>query len=90
MIKIIDIGIPNNDNYIKNWTYSYFARFIVSFALKCQYYASIASQGIGTKIRTALFEHINKLSIVKSIILRSTLITRLTNDITLIQMALQC
>lgn len=47
---------------------------------------SIASQGIGTKIRTALFEHINKLSHSEiDNIGTSTLITRLTNDITLIQ-----
>ena len=65
MIKIIDIGIPNNDiNYILKIGLTLILLGLVglSFALVCQYYASIASQGIGTKIRTALFEHINKLS----------------------------
>ncbi|NLL30036.1 MAG: ABC transporter ATP-binding protein [Clostridiales bacterium] len=89
MIKIIDIGIPNNDiNYILKIGLTLILLGLVglSFALVCQYYASIASQGIGTKIRTALFEHINKLSHSEiDNIGTSTLITRLTNDITLIQ-----
>lgn len=89
MIKIIDIGIPNNDiNYILKIGLTLILLGLVglSFALVCQYYASIASQGIGTKIRTALFDHINKLSHSEiDNIGTSTLITRLTNDITLIQ-----
>lgn len=89
MIKIIDIGIPNNDiNYILKIGLTLILLGLVglSFALVCQYYASIASQGIGTKIRTALFKHINKLSHSEiDNIGTSTLITRLTNDITLIQ-----
>lgn len=89
MIKIIDIGIPNNDiNYIIRIGFILILLGLVglTFALICQYYASIASQGIGANIRTALFEHINKLSHKEiDTIGTSTLITRLTNDITLIQ-----
>lgn len=89
MIKIIDIGIPNNDiNYIIRIGFILILLGLVglTFALICQYYASIASQGIGANIRTALFEHINKLSYKEiDTIGTSTLITRLTNDITLIQ-----
>lgn len=89
MIKIIDIGIPNNDiNYIIRIGFILILLGLVglTFALICQYYASIASQGIEANIRTALFEHINKLSYKEiDTIGTSTLITRLTNDITLIQ-----
>lgn len=58
------------------------------FALICQYLASIASQGFGTNVRNALFEHINTLSYAEiDKFGSSALVTRLTNDINQMQLA---
>lgn len=89
MAKIIDIGVANKDiNYI----YKMGSILIIlgavglAFALTCQYYASIASQGAGTSIRSKLYKHINKLSYTEiDKIGTPTLITRLVNDINQIQ-----
>ena len=51
-------------------------------ALVCQYFASKASQGFGTKVRRALFSHINSLSHAELDKLGTpSLITRITNDV---------
>ena len=58
----------------------------LSFALVCQYWASKASQGFGTKVRSALFAHINSLSHAELDKLGTpSLITRMTNDINQVQ-----
>ncbi len=89
MAKIIDIGVANKDI---NYVYKMGGLLILlgavglGFALVCQYYASIASQGAGTSIRSELYKHINKLSHSEiDKIGTPTLITRLINDINQIQ-----
>ena len=89
MAKIIDIGVANKD---VNYVYKMGIILIIlgavglAFALTCQYYASIASQGAGTSIRSKLYKHINKLSYTEiDKIGTPTLITRLVNDINQIQ-----
>lgn len=89
MAKIIDVGILNNDiSYIfkMGGVLILLGASGLGFALICQYFASKASQGIGTAIRSALFKHINTLSHTEiDTIGTPTLITRLTNDINQIQ-----
>lgn len=58
------------------------------FAMICQKSASVASQGFGTKLRNALYKHINTLSHKEIDKLgTSSLITRMTNDINQLQLA---
>ncbi|WP_195428234.1 ABC transporter ATP-binding protein [Clostridium sp. D46t1_190503_E9] len=89
MAKIIDVGVRNNDIvYILKMggVLILLGASGLGFALICQYYASIASQGVGTSIRSALFKHINSFSHAEiDKIGTPTLITRLTNDINQIQ-----
>lgn len=89
MAKIIDIGVRNsNISYIFKMGGILILLGVsgLGFALICQYYASVASQGVGTSIRSALFKHINKLSHTEiDKIGAPTLITRLTNDVNQIQ-----
>ncbi|MDU3350837.1 ABC transporter ATP-binding protein [Clostridium sp.] len=89
MAKIIDIGVRNSDiTYIFKMGGILILLGVsgLGFALICQYYASIASQGVGTSIRSALFKHINTLSHTEiDKIGTPTLITRLTNDVNQIQ-----
>ena len=89
MAKIIDIGVYNKDiNYVFKMGGILILLGIVGllFALVCQYYASIASQGAGTSIRSKLYKHINELSYSEiDKIGTPTLMTRLVNDINQIQ-----
>lgn len=89
MAKIIDVGVRNNDiSYILKMgsVLILLGASGLAFALICQYYASIASQGVGTSIRSALFKHINNFSHSEiDKIGTPTLITRLTNDVNQIQ-----
>ena len=89
MAKIIDVGIANNNiPYILKMGAILLILSITGliFALICQYYASIASQGAGTLIRTKLYNHINKFSYTEiDEIGTPTLITRLVTDINQIQ-----
>lgn len=89
MAKIIDVGVRNsNISYIFKMGGILILLGVsgLGFALICQYYASIASQGVGTSIRSALFKHINTLSHTEiDKIGTPTLITRLTNDVNQIQ-----
>ena len=58
-------------------------------AIICQYYASIASQGFGTELRNQLIKKINSFSHSELIHFGTdTLITRMTNDINQLQLAL--
>lgn len=58
-------------------------------ALFCQYFASKASQGAGTKIRRELFSHISTLSYAELDRLTTpSLITRMTNDVNQVQQSI--
>ncbi|MFQ7046845.1 MAG: ABC transporter ATP-binding protein [Collinsella sp.] len=60
----------------------------ISFTLVCQKMAALTSQGMGTDIRGALYEHINKLSYAELDRFGApSLITRITNDVNQVQLA---
>lgn len=89
MASIIDEGIrKNNPDYILRMGGVMVLLGVVGLlsALVCQYLASKASQGVGTKIRRELFAHINTLSHAELDRLGTpSLITRITNDTNQVQ-----
>lgn len=89
MASIIDDGVKNGDSaYVikMGGLMVLLAALGLSFALVCQYLASKASQGFGTKVRSSLFSHINTLSHAELDKLGTpSLITRMTNDINQVQ-----
>lgn len=92
MADIIDIGIKTNDkNYIlmKGLTLVGLAIAGYLFALVCQYYASVTSQGVGTKLREDMYHQINRYDHRNLDNLSApTLVTRLVNDVVQIQLAI--
>lgn len=83
--QIIDVGIKQND---KKTIFSMCAVMILLgiIGLVCavcaQFFAAKAAVGFATKLRSALFEHIQRLDYAKTDTLgTSTLITRMTGDI---------
>ena len=60
----------------------------ISFTLVCQKMAALTSQGMGTDIRGALYQHINKLSYAELDRFGTpSLVTRITNDVNQVQLA---
>ncbi len=92
MAGIIDNGIRGNDEgYV--WRMGFLLVLLAvlgwSSAMFTQYFASKASQGAGTKIRRALFEHIGILSHAELDKLGTpSLITRITNDTNQVQQSI--
>lgn len=91
MASIIDVGVMNKDtDYIfrMGGLMALLGAVGLCSALVCQKIASIVSQGFGTKLRSALFCHINTLSFQElDKIGTPSLITRMTNDINQLQAA---
>ncbi|MBQ7504487.1 MAG: ABC transporter ATP-binding protein [Ruminococcus sp.] len=89
MAEIINNGIlkQNTDYVLKMGAVLVLLGVVgLSSALVCQYMASYTSQGAGTKIRSALFEHIGTLSHKELDELGApALITRMTSDINAVQ-----
>ena len=89
MANIIDVGVKNGDTaYVFKMGLVMVGLAIAGLlsALVCQYLASKASQGVGTKIRRELFAHINTLSHAELDKLGTpSLITRITNDVNQVQ-----
>lgn len=89
MADIIDVGVKNGDGgYVLKMGGVMILLGVVGLmsALVCQYLASKASQGVGTKIRRELFAHINSLSHSELDRLGTpSLITRITNDVNQVQ-----
>lgn len=89
MASIIDVGVKNGDSgYVLQMGGALVLLGVVGLlsALVCQYLASKASQGVGTKIRRELFAHINSLSHAELDKLGTpSLITRITNDVNQVQ-----
>ncbi|MBP1563654.1 MAG: ABC transporter ATP-binding protein [Oscillospiraceae bacterium] len=91
MAQIIDVGIKNGDtDYI--WQNGIILIILavcgLSFALVCQYMASAASQGVGTRLRADLYSHINTLSFKELDRLgTAAFVTRITNDVNQVQTA---
>ncbi len=91
MAEMIDIGVARGDtDFIlrRGITLIILAVCGLSCALVCQYMASVASQGVGTRLRADLYAHINTLS-YKEIDALGTpaLVTRISNDVNQIQTA---
>lgn len=89
MAQIIDVGIANGDtSYIWRHGLILVGLAVVGLccALVCQYVASVASQGVGTRLRADLYRHINSLSHAELDKLgTSAPITRITNDVNNVQ-----
>ena len=92
MAKMIDQGIrAGNKGMVWEMVGWMVAMSIIGMicAIICQYYSSIASQGFGTELRNELMKKINQLSHQDlNQFGTDTLITRLTNDINQLQLAL--
>lgn len=91
MARIIDDGIVNGDKdfiWRNGIVLVILAVCGLTFALVCQYMASVASQGVGTRLRSDLYAHINSLSHKELDSLGSAaLVTRVTNDVNQVQTA---
>ena len=90
MIKIIDVGVGNGDvSYVLKMGGIMLFLGLAGFAasLICQRYAALASQGYGTRVRNAVFEHINTFSHAEVDRFGTpTLITRMTSDVNQLQL----
>ena len=91
MASLIDVGIMNGDKiYVFKMTGLMLLLGVIGLgcSLTCQFFASRASQGFGTVVRTKLFAHINTLSNAELDTLGTpSLITRLNNDVNQLQLA---
>ena len=91
MARIIDEGVSARDGGYVLWMGGLLvliAAVSLGCALICQYYASIASQGVGTSLRREMFRKVNDLSHAELDAIGShSLITRITNDVNQLQLA---
>lgn len=89
--QMIDKGIGAHDvNAVIHYGMVLAAMAVIgiSFTLVCQKMAALTSQGMGTDIRGALYQHINKLSYAELDRFGTpSLITRITNDVNQVQLA---
>lgn len=92
MAVLVDEGIQkNNWSTVLSMTFWMVVMSVVGLAcaMICQYFASFASQGFGTELRNQLMKKINQLSHQElNRFGTDTLITRTTNDINQMQLAL--
>lgn len=92
MARLVDQGIRANDTgEVWRMMAAMLALSVVGLicAVICQYFASVASQGFGTELRNQLMAKINQLSHRElNTFGTDTLITRTTNDINQLQLAL--
>lgn len=88
--QMIDKGIGAHDvNAVVHYGMLLGAMAVIgiSFTLVCQKMAALTSQGMGTDIRGALYQHINKLSYAELDRFGTpSLITRITNDVNQVQL----
>ncbi len=89
MKKIIDIGIKNGDvPYIVRMCLLMVALGIIGLtcSLTAQYFSAKAAVGFSTKLRHALFAHIQRLGYTEiDTVGTSTMITRMTSDVNQVQ-----
>lgn len=87
--QIIDVGIANNDRgYILSrfFILLLMAACGLAIAITAQYFAAKASVGFATELRQATYDHVQGLSYTELDTLGTdTLITRLTDDINVVQ-----
>lgn len=92
MARLVDNGIQADDTgYVLKMAGLMVLMSVIGLAcvMVCQYYSSIASQGFGTELRNQLMKKINTLSYAElNDFGTDTLITRTTNDINQLQLAL--
>ncbi|WP_086350052.1 ABC transporter ATP-binding protein [Candidatus Enterococcus clewellii] len=92
MARLVDNGIQANDtNYVLKMAGWMVLMSLIGLlcVMICQYYSSIASQGFGTELRNQLIKKINTFSHAElNDFGTDTLITRTTNDINQLQLAL--
>ena len=91
MVFIINNGVANHDaSYVLKMGGIMLSMSILGFAcsMVCQYYAARASQGVGTSLRNALYQHITSFSHAEiDKFGTSSLINRITNDVNQLQLA---
>ena len=89
MIEIIDVGVKNQDlNFIIHRGIIMILLAIISLVLGLSYahFAALASQGVGANLREAMYRKIQQFSFANmDNFSESTLVTRLTGDVTIIQ-----
>ncbi|MHA6710352.1 ABC transporter ATP-binding protein [Aerococcus loyolae] len=91
MADLINKGInPGNTTYI--WQRGLLLVLLpflgYCFALVCQWYASVTMQTVGTRLRSALFDQVNQLTLSQlNQVGADSLVTRVTNDTNNIQEA---
>ncbi|MBQ7841422.1 MAG: ABC transporter ATP-binding protein [Lachnospiraceae bacterium] len=89
MAAIIDTGIANQDRgYVFKMSAILIALAMIGLvcSITAQFFAAKAATGFSTKLRHALFEHIQSLSYTEmDTVGTSTLITRMTSDINQVQ-----
>lgn len=89
--RMIDYGVHTHDRAAVSglgFLLLLFAVVSYSFTLICQKCASLCSQGIGTDIRKALYEHISQFSSAEvDFFGTASLVTRITNDVNQVQLA---
>lgn len=87
--QVIDVGIANHDNgYIvqRFFILISMAAFGLTCTITAQFFAAKASVGFATRLRQAVYDHVQKLSFTELDTLGTdTLITRLTDDINQVQ-----
>ena len=87
--QIIDVGIANHDNkYIvqRFFILILMAAFGLTCSITAQFFAAKASVGFATKLKQAVYDHVQRLSFTELDTLGTdTLITRLTDDINQVQ-----
>ena len=87
--QIIDVGIAKHDNgYIiqRFFILILMAAFGLTCSITAQFFAAKASVGFATRLRQAVYDHVQKLSFTELDTLGTdTLITRLTDDINQVQ-----
>lgn len=87
--QIIDVGVANNDHtYIveRFGVLLIMAAVGLTCSITAQFFAAKASVGFATRVRKAMFEHVQTLSFTEIDTLGAdTLITRLTDDVNLVQ-----
>ena len=89
MADIIDIGVANGDiNYVLNIGFKMIVVAIIGIlgGMLCGWFATLASMNMGKNMRQGLFDKIQSLSFAEIDNFKtSSLITRLTNDVTQVQ-----
>ena len=91
MAKIIDVGVRDRDTgyvFRMGGLLLLIAAVSLGCALICQYFASVASQGVGTNLRREIFRRVNAFSHAELDRFGThSLITRVTNDVNQLQVA---